>query len=113
MDQEAAWLRLHYQWRGEPVDYRIRLVTTCPHYGGFRWWFICPLLRPDGGPRRRAAKLSFRPVAGISGSREGHGLSYTSCQESGKFRGLFRHLAAEMRTDKATVRAALNRGLLP
>ena len=31
-----------------------------------------------------------------------------SCRESGKFRGLFRLLAAEMGTDEAIVRAALN-----
>jgi hypothetical protein len=24
-DPAAAWLRLHYQWREEPVDYRVRL----------------------------------------------------------------------------------------
>lgn len=109
-DPEAAWLRLHYQWRGQPVDCRIRLVTTKPTYGGLRWWFICPLARPDGGPPRRVAKLYLPPSSRYFGSREGHGLTYTSCQESGEFRGLFRHLAAEMGTDKAMVRAALNPG---
>ena len=35
-DQDSAWLRLHYRRNGEPVDYRIRLVTSTPHYGGLR-----------------------------------------------------------------------------
>jgi hypothetical protein len=68
---------------------------------------ICPLVRRDGGPPRRVAKL-YLPAGGkYFGSREGYGLTYTSCQESGKDRGLFRRLAAEMGTDEATVRAAL------
>ena len=36
LDQDNAWLRLHYQRNGEPVDYRVRLVTSTPHYGGLR-----------------------------------------------------------------------------
>jgi hypothetical protein len=39
------------------VDYKIRLETTRPNFGGLRWWFMCPLVRRDGGPPRRAAKL--------------------------------------------------------
>jgi hypothetical protein len=107
MDPETAWLRLHYQWRGEAIDYRVQLVTTKPTYGGLRWWFICPLARRDGGPPRRVAKLYLPPGSRYFGSREGHRLTYTSCQESGKFRGLFRLLAAEMGTDEAMVRVAL------
>jgi hypothetical protein len=26
-DESSAWLRLHYQANGEPVDYRVRLAT--------------------------------------------------------------------------------------
>ena len=37
-DQANAWLRLRYRRNGEPVDYRVRLVTSTPHYGGLRWW---------------------------------------------------------------------------
>ena len=28
----------------------VKLVTTKPNYGGRRWWFICPIVRRDGGP---------------------------------------------------------------
>jgi hypothetical protein len=34
---------------GERLDYRVELVSTSPHYGGLRWWFLCPL---RGCPRR-------------------------------------------------------------
>ena len=33
---------------GEPVDYRFRLVTTIPNYGGRRCWFLSARCR---GPR--------------------------------------------------------------
>ena len=91
------------------MDYRVRLVTTIPTYGGLRWWFICPLVRRDGGPPRRVAKLYLPPGSRYFGSREGHELTYTSCRESGKFRGLFRLVAAEMGVDDAIIRTALNR----
>lgn len=42
--ESPAWLRVHYtnKGSGEKYDYKIRLTTTRPHYGGERWWFICP-----------------------------------------------------------------------
>ncbi len=109
-NRDAAWLRLDYRANGEPVDYRIRLDATKPNYGGLRWWFICPLARQDGGPPRRLAKLYLPPGGRYFGSREGYGLTYTSCQESGKFRGLYRRLAADMGADEESIRALL-RGL--
>ena len=59
------------------------------------------------------AKLYLPSGGKYFGSREAYGLTYTSCQERGKNRGLFRRLAAEMGTDEATIRAALDRGELP
>ena len=112
-DPDAAWLRLHYKVNGEPVDYRVRLVTSTPHYGGLRWWFVCPLVRQDGRPGRRVAKICLPPGGKYFGSREAYGLTYTSCQESGKFNGLFRRLAAEMGMDESHVRDALKGGALP
>ena len=41
------------------------------------------------------------------GSRQAYGLTYTSCQESGKYDGLFRRLGAKMGMDAASVRRAL------
>jgi hypothetical protein len=85
------------------VDYKVQLVTTKPNYGGHRWWFICPIVRRDGGPPRRVAKLYLPSGCKYFGSREAYGLTYTSCQESGKSRGLFRRLAAEVGADEKAI----------
>ena len=74
------------------MDYRVRLVTTQPTYGGRRWWLPCPLARRDGGPPRRVAKLYLPPVGRYFGSREAYELTSTSSQESGKYDGLYRRL---------------------
>jgi hypothetical protein len=83
-DTDNAWLRLHYRANGDAVDYKVQLVTTKPNYGGHRWWFICPIVRRDGGPPRRVAKLYLLSAASILGVARHYGLTYTSCQESGK-----------------------------
>jgi hypothetical protein len=58
------------------------------------------------------AKLYLPPGLVYFGSREGHGLTYNSCQES--HNRLFRRIAAKLGTSEATVRRALKRpgGLL-
>ena len=63
--------------------------------------------RIDGDSPWRIAKLYLPPGQMYFGSREAHGLTYTSCQESGKFRRLHRDLAARMGTDEATIRRVL------
>ena len=68
-DTDNAWLRLHYRANGEAVDYKVKLVTTKPNYGGYRWWFICPIVRRDGGPPRRVAKL-YRWTSKCTASEE-------------------------------------------
>ena len=55
----------------ESVEQIIRLVFTAPHYGGKRWWMVCPyrgirvgkLYLPGGGDRfasRKAWRLGYR-----------------------------------------------------
>jgi hypothetical protein len=107
LNPAAAWVRLTYTVNGTPMDYRVRLMTTQPTYGGRRYWFLCPLGRSDDGPPRRVAKLYLPPGGKYFGSRQAHGLTYISCQESGKYDGLYRRLAAKMGADVATIRSAL------
>lgn len=73
-DEAESELRLDYT-RGEGVDAEkvkqtIRLTFTEPHYGGRRWWMICPfrhsrvgkLYMPPGGDRfagRDAWRLGY------------------------------------------------------
>ena len=35
----------------------VRLQTTPVHFGGFRWWFTCPLIVRGRACERRVAKL--------------------------------------------------------
>ena len=74
VDLDNAWLELNYT-RGtgdsrETVRQRVALKYTQPHYGGRRWWMICPyrhsragmLYMPNGGDRfasRKAWRLGY------------------------------------------------------
>jgi hypothetical protein len=75
IDADDAWLILTYT-RGtgddaEKVRQEIRLTTTKPHYGGQRWWMICPyrghrvsiLYKPLNGDRfasRKAWRVGYK-----------------------------------------------------
>ena len=95
------------------MDYKVRLVTTKPNYGG----------AGGGSFVRSRAVTAVRRAAWRSSTAvrwqvfwEPRGLRAPPrrpCQESGKNCGLFRRLATEMGTDEATIRAALDRGELP
>jgi len=102
-DMDCAWLRLHYSANGEPVNYTVRLTWTRPHYGGVRWWLVCPMTN------KRAAKLYLPPGAHQFACREAHDLTYTSCRESGQFSALYGRLASSMGTDVAAIRAVMRR----
>jgi hypothetical protein len=76
-DPGGAFLRLHYTFTesGERHDTRMPLVRTSPHYGGVRFWVLCPVTR------RRVAKLYLPPGGDIFASRQAYGLSYGSQSE--------------------------------
>jgi hypothetical protein len=61
----------------------------------------------DCWPSRRVAKLYPPPGGKYFGNRDAYGLTYTSCQDSGKYDGLYRRLAAHMGTDPSSIRLAL------
>jgi hypothetical protein len=82
----SPWLRLTYTITRtkEALDYRLRLATTRPRFGGLRWWFVCPLVvngRPCG---RRVAKLYLPPGGRYYACRHCNRLTYTSCQLPGE-----------------------------
>jgi hypothetical protein len=109
---DPPWLRLIYNFTAtqDALNYRIRLVTTRPRFGGLRWWFICPLLVVNGRPcGRRVGKLYLPPHARYFGCRHCHDLTYTSCQESRKYDSLHRFMARNMGQDFATVKRLANR----
>jgi len=78
-----AWVRLsHTGTGGSPRaqtddDYEVRLVTTRPHYGGVRWWFVCLL-------SDRRARVLYLPKSGtVFASRQALELAYRSQRHAG------------------------------
>jgi hypothetical protein len=71
--------RLSYSVSGVPFEYPVHLTTTRPHYGGTRWWFLCPLSRYGRPCGRRVRKLYLG--GRYFGCRDCHDLTYRSRQE--------------------------------
>lgn len=95
IDPAEAWVRLHYTSTMRSTgaktenDYRVRLDTTRPHYGGVRWWFVCPL------SGRRARALYLPPSGGTTfASRQALGLAYHSQRETAEDRAIERSIKA-------------------
>ena len=85
-DRARPWVRLFYtdKRKGQDVDYRVMLQTTRPYFGGWRWWFTCPLVVNGQPCKRRVRKLYLPPGGLYFGCRHCYDLTYTSCQESDK-----------------------------
>jgi hypothetical protein len=95
IDSASSWVRLYYtttkRSTGAKIasDYRVRLETTRPHYGGMRWWFICPL------SGRRARVLYLPPSGGTTfAGRPALGLAYRSQRATADDRAIERSLKA-------------------
>ena len=66
------------------LDYKVRLVTTPCNFGGFRYWFICPLVIDGESCRRRVGNLYLPPGSKYFGCRHCYNLTYRSCKEHDK-----------------------------
>jgi hypothetical protein len=77
VSQEHAWARLRYIDDGELKDYRVQIEAATCHYGGVRWWWVCPL------SAQRVAKLYLPPGATVFAARQTNRLAYRS-QRDGK-----------------------------
>jgi len=62
-------------------DYKIPLVTTPCHFGGVRYWFICPLAKNGTYCVRRVGTLYLAPGATYFACRHCYNLSYESRNE--------------------------------
>lgn len=67
---------------GLQVTLSAPLEKTFPYFGGFRWWFLCPLLVDGLRCSRRVAKLYLPPGEVYYGCRCCHQLTYESSQRS-------------------------------
>ena len=89
--------RLGYQIpTGEYVNHRLDLVSTCPNYGGRRWWFVCPGL-VSGACRRRVRKLYLAPGEKYFACRRCCDLRYASQREDYVHRALSKAQAIRVR----------------
>lgn len=61
-------------------DYNIRLVTTPCNLGGFRYWFICPLIINGNPCGKRVSKLYLPSGGKYFGCRHCYNLTY-QCQK--------------------------------
>lgn len=77
-------LRLRYSVGNRPLKYKIYLEATPCHFGGLRWWFLCPLLKGDTVCGRRCTKLYVPPGQLYFGCRACYDLTYKSVQEAHK-----------------------------
>ena len=73
-------------------EYEIRLSTSPCTYGGFRWWFECPVVKDGVYCGNRASKLYLPNGQLYFGCRACHDLTYESCQKSHKYDKVFGHI---------------------
>ena len=84
---EQGCLWLWYTAAGGANHVAISMASTVLHSGGRRWWFRCPVTGD------RVGKLYLPPGATRFAGRQAHDLTYTSCRESGREKGLWRRMA--------------------
>lgn len=85
---DSMWMRVYYtstiRGKKHDMDYKIPLTTTKPHYGGRRFWFICPRTGA------RAAVLHCPPGSKWFASRKAYNLKYHSQSEGPDYRDINR-----------------------
>lgn len=74
------YTQTHRNGEKEELDYPVRLTATPCHYGGKRWWFICPLVKNGVACNRRVLKL-YLGGGKYFGCRHCYNLTHQSCQE--------------------------------
>lgn len=65
------------------LDYRVRLTWTHCHFGGRRWWFVCPLV-VDGHVCNRRVGVLYLGNGKYFGCRHCYHLTYRSQKEHDK-----------------------------
>ncbi len=99
--QDNSKIYLHHGANGRPtIDIALLESTPC-HYGGVRWWFVCP------DTDERAAKLYLAGRPARFASRKAHNLTYRSCQDSGKIGPIMKLFMMISDADPAMLKDAL------
>jgi hypothetical protein len=74
------------------LEYTVTLEQTACWFGGWRWWFLCPLSKNGIYCGNRCSKLYLPHGREFFGCRECYDLTYLSCQESHKYDRVFGHI---------------------
>src|SRR5215470_15334448 len=105
-DAGSSWIRLRYEmtdyWTDEElkIDDKIWLECSQPHFGGRRWWFVCPRIN-------QPVRKLYLPLGGRHfWSRRAYRLGYGSQRESWhdrayrRARKLYRRLGGDPADDE-------------
>lgn len=99
LGEDGGFIRLRWtstnRWTGEKRQYesQIALTTSPQHFGGRRWWFVCPCTG------QRSTCLHLPPGANTFASRKAHCLAYESQRETPRDRALSRAFALRRKLD--------------
>jgi hypothetical protein len=107
---QLSYRRTRAGQAGEDVELPIRLESTPLHFGGRRWWGICPLVVNGQACNRRVAKLYVPPGGRYFGCRHCYRLTYRSAQEHDKRVDALRENPAALRAILADPTAHLRNG---
>jgi hypothetical protein len=95
---DGLFLQLSYRSTraGEEMGVNIHLDTTALHFGGRRWWGICPLVMNGQACNRRVGKLYLPPGGRYFRCRICYRLTYRGAQEHDKRVDALRRNPAEL-----------------
>jgi hypothetical protein len=74
------------------LEYEIALERTACRLGGFRYWFVCPVVKDEIYCGNRVGKLYLPPGGKFFGCRQCYDLTYESCQRSHKYDRVLDHI---------------------
>jgi len=87
--------------------YQVELTQTPCHYGGLRWWFVCPAVKDGIYCGDRVGKLYLPPAGEYFGCRKCYDLTYESCQKSHKYDRILDHIPENMDLSELNVNQVL------
>ncbi len=74
------------------LEYEIALERTACRLGGFRYWFVCSVVKDEVYCGNRVGKLYLPPGGKFFGCRQCYDLTYESCQKSHKYDRVLDHI---------------------
>jgi len=74
------------------LKYMVTLERMGCRFGGWRRWFLCPLIKNGVYCGNRCSKLYLPHGGEFFGCRECYDLTYLSCQENHKYDHIYEHI---------------------